>query len=168
METKKCDVCEGPLIKRKATSARPYNDRMSGLDTVFLVGIDVRECKKCGVQVPIIPNVAGLHAAIAEYLTFKQDLLSGKEIQFLRKNAGIPAKEFAELIGVDPAHLSRVENGKTESLGAGTDKLARAVAMAVSNRNKLRQVVLSTNDDRLDQDHALFTPKKDHWEKLAA
>src|SRR5262249_49304242 len=122
MENRKCELCGGALVTRKTTRQRPYGYELSGLDRVFLVGIDVRECLKCGVQIPTIPAIAALNEAIAQDLMLKKQLLSGKEIRFLRKHAGISAKEFALLIGVNPAHLSRVENGKTKNLSPGIDK----------------------------------------------
>jgi transcriptional regulator with XRE-family HTH domain len=88
--------------------------------------------------------------------------------RFLRKNAGIAAKQFAALIGVDPAHLSRVENGKIESVSPGTDKLARAVAAVASDGENLRRVVLAMAEERHSPQLSLFSLKKNHWEKLAA
>jgi transcriptional regulator with XRE-family HTH domain/uncharacterized protein YoaH (UPF0181 family) len=140
---------------------------MSGLDNVFLAGIEVRYCTGCGLELPVIPMIEKLHEQIVKYLVFKQDLLSGKEIKFLRKNAGIPANEFAELIGVDASHLSRVENGKTGNLGHATDKLARAVAIAANNGADLRKILLEIAN-RLRDKKAVFTIKRDNWEKLAA
>jgi putative zinc finger/helix-turn-helix YgiT family protein len=167
-ETNKCELCSGIMVTRKATSDQPYRYEMSGLDNVLLIGIEMRECNKCHAQVPLIPKIAALHKAIAEDLLLKKELLSGKEIRFLRKNAGIAAKEFAALISINPSHLSRVENGKTENLSPGIDKLARAVAAVASDGDKLRKVVLALAAEHLNPQLSLFSLKKDHWEKLAA
>jgi putative zinc finger/helix-turn-helix YgiT family protein len=168
IERNKCELCGGTMVTRKATPERPYRYDLGGLDNVLLVGIEVRECRQCHVEVPVIPKIAALHKAIAQDLMLKKELLSGKEIRFLRKNAGIAAKQFAALIGVDPAHLSRVENGKIHSVSPGTDKLARAVAAVASDGEHLRQVVLGMAEERLGPQLSLFSLKKDHWEKLAA
>lgn len=168
MKRDKCDLCGGVMVARKATAERPYRDVMSGLENVFLVGIEVRECKKCGAKVAVIPKVAALHKAIARHLVFKSGLLTGKEVKFLRKNFGIQAKEFAALIGVAPAHLSRVENGKTDAFGAATDKLARAVAVAASDGQTVKKLLLNIAREKMDPQLSLFALKKDHWEKLAA
>ena len=68
-----CDHCKGLVEVERATSERPYRYDMSGIGNIFLVGIDVEVCKKCGSRSPIIPKVAGLHKAIAEGLLDKQD-----------------------------------------------------------------------------------------------
>jgi putative transcriptional regulator len=118
------------MVVRKTTADRPYRYDLSGLDNVLLVGVEVRECQRCRAQVPVIPKIGQLHRAIAKYLVFKNGLLTGREIRFLRKNAGLSNKKFAALLEIDESHLSRVENGKIGSLGAATDKLARAFVEA--------------------------------------
>jgi len=168
MKRAKCDLCGRVMVTRKATAEQPYRDVMSGLENVFLVGIEVRECERCGAKVPIIPKVAALHKAIARHLVFKSGLLTGKEVKFLRKNFGIQAKEFAALIGVAPAHLSRVENGKTEAFSTATDKLARAVAVAASDGQIVKKLLLNTAGEKTDGRLNLFGLRKNQWEKLAA
>lgn len=168
LERNKCELCGGTMVTRKATSDQPYRYGLSGLDNVLLVGIEVRECRKCRAQVPVIPKIAELHQAIAMDLALKKGLLTGKEVRFLRKNAGIAANQFAALIGVDSAHLSRVENGKLKSFSVATDKLARAIATATSNGQDLRKVLLAIAEERLNPQLSLFSLRKDHWEKLAA
>ena len=168
MERSKCELCSSSMVTRKATSEQPHRYELSGLDNVYLVGIEVRECQKCGAEVPIIPKIAGLHKAIAKHLMFKNKLLTGKEIKFLRKNVGIQAKEFAALIGVDPSHLSRLENGKTATLSSATDKLARAVVAAAADGEAAKKVLLKMAEERLEPHLTLFGLKKDHWEKIAA
>src|SRR5262245_49454587 len=168
LERNKCELCGGALVTRKATPERPYRYELSGLDNVFLAGIEVRECPRCTVQVPTIPAIAALNEAIAQDLMLKRELLSGKEIRFLRKHAGIAGKEFAALIGVNPAHLSRVENGKTKNLSPGIDKLARTVIAGKSNGENWRTIALALAADEVGEQQSLCGPEKDHWEKLAA
>jgi putative zinc finger/helix-turn-helix YgiT family protein len=168
LERNKCELCGGAMVTRKATVERPYRYTLSGLDNVRLVGIDVHECPKCDIKVPVIPKIAALNKAIAQDLMMKKELLSGKEIRFLRKHAEIAAKEFAAMIGVTPAHLSRFENGKTENLSPGIDKLARAVIAAKTNGENWRKIALALTAEHFGEQLSLFSPKKDHWEKLAA
>ena len=54
MEKSKCELCGEVMVTKKATLAEPYRYQMSGLDNVFLAGIDVRQCGKCGARVPVI------------------------------------------------------------------------------------------------------------------
>ena len=128
-----CDICDGPMVVKEATIARPYHYTLSGLKNAYLAGIEIRECPKCKIESPIIPRIAGLHDLIQKILVSKPALLTGDEIRFLRKNAGFSAKEFAEIIDETPSHLSRVERGKTSSLGAQADKLVRAIATVASD-----------------------------------
>ena len=167
MARSKCELCGEAMVTKKATMAEPYRYQMSGLDNVFLAGIDVRRCGKCDVRVPVIPKIEQLHKEITKFLVFKKDLLTGKEIRFLRKNAGLAANQFAALLGLDPAHLSRVENGKLDNLGTATDKLVRAIAAAANDGQDVRGVLLDIAD-RIMEKTAVFAIKKDHWEKLAA
>lgn len=162
-----CESCAGSITVRKTTKDRPYHYTISGLDNVFLVGIDVEECEACKIQEPIIPKLPELHQIIAKELLRKEELLAGNEIRFLRKNAGIPAKRFAALIQQSPEHLSRVENGKTENLGPTADKLARAVISAANESEDVRKLLLEIADGHINAKQTVYSLEEDHW-KLAA
>ncbi len=142
-----CDICKGEMTEREATINNSYRYSLSGLKNVYLAGIIVRKCQKCGIESPIIPRMVELHDVIGQILINKPGLLNGDEIRFLRKNAGFSAKEFSELVGVNNSHLSRIENGKTASLGASADKLVRAIAemdsgSVVKNNKRARDILL--------------------------
>lgn len=134
----RCETCGNDMQRRKTTFARPYRYDLCGLDNAFLVGITVYECAECDTVVPEIPNVPELNQVIAEQIAKKPTLLTGQEIRFLRNRAGLAAKTFAALLDVTPAHLSRVENGHTVSLGGAADKLAR---VAVAEGNQVRTLL---------------------------
>ena len=129
----RCRKCDGQIIERLATVDRPYQFKMSGLSNVYLAGIVIRNCTRCRAESPVIPKIGKLNDFIARDLVKKPALLTGEEIRFLRKNAGFPAKTFAELVGVDPKHLSRIENGHTDTLGVPADRLVRVIARAADN-----------------------------------
>ncbi len=124
----KCDPCSATLKRRTASKNRPYHYTLSGLENLFLCGIDVMVCPNCSIESPQIPQLKQLHRTIAEMLLRKARALTGREIRFLRKNAGLPARKFATLLQVSPEHLSRVENGHYKSLGRSTDQLVRVLA----------------------------------------
>ena len=138
----KCDICLGEMQERKTTHDHPYRYVLSGLKNVYLMGIRVRVCPKCKIESPIIPRMADLHDLIRQLLVRKPELLAGDEIRFLRKNAGLSAKDFAEFINESPSHLSRVENGKTPALGPQADKLARAIATVCGDHEGAKEVLL--------------------------
>ena len=86
---------------------------------------------------------------IAKSLVDKPTLLTGEEIRYLRRWAGFAAKQFAALLGIDASHLSRVENGKTRHLGAPVDKLTRAMAMAASDQEFAKSILLHIAESRI-------------------
>jgi transcriptional regulator with XRE-family HTH domain len=138
----KCETCGVEVAERRTTYEAPYAYSLIGLERVFLVGIRVRECPECKEQSPIIPRIEELHGLISETLIKKPTALKGEEIKFLRKQAGLPAKEFAALLVMDAAHLSRVENGHTSHLGPQSDRLARALIIAATRGGDMARTVL--------------------------
>ena len=109
-----CGYCKAEMKKRRATRDDPYCYRQSRLRELFLHGIDVYVCPTGHEEAPIIPRVTQLYTSLADEITKRPGLLRGDEIRFLRKQAGLAAQDFAQLIGVTPEHLSRVENGHKE------------------------------------------------------
>ncbi len=125
-----CDLCGKQMVERIATAKNPYSyEDLSGLKNAVLINVPVRKCLNpaCDGESVVIPQAAQLHSVIAEYLLEKPFMLSGDEIRFLRKYAGIAAKDLAAYLGEDATHLSKVENGVRCSLGAPADKLVRAI-----------------------------------------
>jgi len=87
-----------------------YHYLESGLDSLWISGIEIYRCA-CG-ESGAIPQPLKIHRAIAECLLQKETPLSGKEIRFLRKHMAMKAIDFAKLVGVDNATVSRWENEK--------------------------------------------------------
>ena len=59
-----------------------------------------------------VPDLDGLAAAVAMMRALCPVKLSPEEIRFIRKTLDVPAKKFAEEIGIDPSTYSRWENGQ--------------------------------------------------------
>ena len=78
---------------------------------------------------------------IAVALIDKPSELSGAEIRFLRKHLEQGSAAFAQMLGIDRSHLSRIENG-TLSVSRQTDRLVRALALVQQPalRRKLRSL----------------------------
>jgi transcriptional regulator with XRE-family HTH domain len=144
--TMDCDYCQVEMSERQASMAQPYPYAISGLKDVFLVGIVVRECAKCGAVAPVIPRIAELHDVIARTLVKEPRPLRGDEIRFLRKAAALPARKFASLLGITPQHLSRIENGHTLKLGKAADRLARFIAIKARDGENIRELFLQIAD----------------------
>lgn len=119
-----CRECGGSAkIVRKV-----YRFTESGLNNVFLKDIEVVLCAKCKSESPRIPNHDDLMRTIAVALIDKPFELAGDEVRFLRKYLGVGSIAFAQMLGIDRSHLSRVENGAT-AISKQTDRLVRTVAL---------------------------------------
>jgi DNA-binding transcriptional regulator YiaG len=138
----KCESCGVEMVEVMATADAPYAYTLSGMKDVLLAGILLHKCPQCGEQSAVIPRIEELNNVITEALVKKPVSLNGDEIRFLRKHAGIPAREFSSLLGIDASHLSRVENGHTPSLGPQTDRLARFIVIASTRGGEMARVRL--------------------------
>ena len=118
-----CLVCGKSMTHRVATDEQPYHFDGSGLESVFLIGIDYYECPN-GHRSADIPALEQLLTLIARDVVEKNEALNGSEVRFLRKRLGKKALEFAKEVGLDPATLSRIENNKQDA-SESTDKLIR-------------------------------------------
>src|ERR1022692_2494705 len=172
-----CDLCGAKMIEQQATSDTPYPYTISGLKNVFLVNIPIKRCSSpaCAAESVVIPQIAALHRILTEELLSKRFLLSGSEIRFLRKNAGIAAKSLAAKLNITPAYLSRVENGKSGKnkkglLGPQADKLIRAIiAVTYSHDKEASKLLLSETEMLPSKRPMTFTCplNRDRWGKIA-
>ena len=104
----KCRVCEkSELIERQ----EDYHYCECGMDNVMIMGITVRACPSCGSVMPVIPNIEGLHDAIANVIIKKDGSLTPPEIVFLRKSLGWSGSIFAKNMNCDKAQISKWEHG---------------------------------------------------------
>lgn len=119
----RCLGCGGGT---KARRSYKYHYTESGLSNLFLGGITVHTCVKCRAEYPELPAIQNLHAAIGKAILAQREALRGEEVRFLRKEMGIKAKDFAEMLGVTKVAVSRWENSK-KPLPSVTDRLIRCV-----------------------------------------
>src|SRR5579862_980907 len=100
----------------------------SGLANVWLAGLEVRACPKCGETERVIPRLAQLHRLLAATVAEQPEKLTGAEIRYLRKSLGWSGEDFAATFGVRPETISRWENDK-EPMGATAERLLRLAAL---------------------------------------
>lgn len=107
-----------------------YEENGLGLPyPVVLINAAEEEVDDTGTAVGIhIPGMEELVAAIAVTRCLSPFRLVGPEVKFIRKAIGMPAKQLAEGLEMDPATFSRWENGK-QALGAWADKQLRTAAL---------------------------------------
>lgn len=160
----KCETCGGPTRKRAVAPERPYYYAIGGLPQFPLTsGVTVYECPKCRAEAVTLEAPGETNRRIARTLLWKPAPLTGDELRFLRKHAGYSAQDFAELISVDPAYLSRFENGKHAQLGRGTERLARLIlAVKEDGRIPNEAVILPTGTDGADSE------KLEEWHRFVA
>jgi putative zinc finger/helix-turn-helix YgiT family protein len=119
-----CLECGGTMRTRREIV--PF-DKPIGLPGVRLETL-VARCPKCAAYEVIIPNLEGLHQAIARTIVQKSSRLSGAEIRFLRKMLGWSGADFAEHMGTSAETVSRWETGAAP-MGAQADRLLRLMVM---------------------------------------
>jgi len=122
----KCGRCKGETTIKRGV----YQYVESGLDNVYLVNVELRVCKNCGAVTPRIARINDLHAAIGSAIALKAERLSGSEARFLRKHLGLKGREWAEMLHIDVATLSRWE-GEQQVIGEQSDLLMRALYFIV-------------------------------------
>jgi putative zinc finger/helix-turn-helix YgiT family protein len=130
----RCDICKGGLT---TITDQLYHYTESGLDNVFLSNIEVEVCQECGAKSPSIPRIMDLHVAIARAIALQETQLHGRDARFLRKQLGLRAKEWAALIKVDAATLSRWENGN-QQIGSQSDLLVRFLFIRLTEEREGR------------------------------
>jgi putative zinc finger/helix-turn-helix YgiT family protein len=132
--------CMACRVEKFATDEQPFHFVDSGLPNVYLVGIKYFVCE-CGNVVAEIPAVKQLMRLIARDLVESNTSLTSKEIRFLRKRLGRRANEFAKELGIEPEHLSRLENGK-HPIPEPMDKLIRLIyAVSAGDPDLLKDVM---------------------------
>jgi len=117
---RKCVDCGNLMIG----TSREYHYTECGLSSVRLLNVTVFECS-CGGVSPEIPAIEQLHALIAISLLRKEALLSGEEVRFLRKVAGLTQVELLEIMGVHKTRPTKWETDH-EPIGKENDRVLRS------------------------------------------
>jgi DNA-binding transcriptional regulator YiaG len=85
-----------------------YHYTECGLDNVVIAGVSFAK-DDTGEAVVSIPNINGLHRAIALGIIKRKGAMSGSELRFLRSEMGMTQAELAALIHREPLAVSRWE-----------------------------------------------------------
>ena len=104
-----------------------YRYTECGLDNVVVEGVSFVQDDK-GENVVRIPNINGLHRAIAVAIVRRGMMMSGREMRFLRAEMGMTQAELADMIHREPLTISRWERGETE-IDANAETLIRLHAI---------------------------------------
>ena len=117
---------EGKISKRKLP-AHQFTE--SGLENIVLVNsVYEYSCPECGDVTYEYPKLSQLHAIIADILLLKEDVLTNKEVIYLRKMLGLDQKSFAKLLDKSVEYYKKIE--KSKKLNKDIDRLIRMTYMA--------------------------------------
>ena len=94
-----------------------YRYTECGLDNVVIEGLEVVH-DDAGELVYVIPNVNGLHCAIADSIVWRQGGMTGEELRFLRTELGLTQAELAATVHRDHQSIGRWERGECPMEGA--------------------------------------------------
>lgn len=156
-----CSSCDNNRPLKATPVTRKYEE--GGLDNVTLKGVKEFRCSKCGEVYFNYGNIEQLHQLIAEYLIRKKDLLTGKEIKFLRKHMGYSSSVLAKLVGQEPEHISRIENDKVKVVPLFDHFIRALVIQKGQDRNyDLHDHILNESGEDFSRLEASF--KKNGWD----
>jgi transcriptional regulator with XRE-family HTH domain len=113
--------CEG----KDAMEAYHYTE--SGLDNVMVFGV-IPCLDVDGDEVVTIPNITGLHHAIAKVIVAHAAGISGKELRFLRTEMGMTQAELAKVVHHDAQSIARWEKGEC-NIAPTAEALIRLLAI---------------------------------------
>ena len=104
-----------------------HQTEIIGIEVVLHNSAERVKCRDCHDETIMIPNMAGLIAAIAMLRVLNPIKLKGSEIRFIRKSLGLSAKKFASILEVSAESFSRWENDKSP-ISSVYEKLLRIFA----------------------------------------
>ena len=103
-----------------------YRYTASGLDNVTLVGLE-NVCDDDGDECITIPNINGLHKAIANAIVTRPRGMSGKELRFLRTLMGKTQAELGAEVHREGLEVGRWERGE-HPLDPNAEAIIRVMA----------------------------------------
>jgi transcriptional regulator with XRE-family HTH domain len=106
-----------------------YRYTECGLDNVEIDGVSFLT-DDSGESVVRIPNINGLHQAIALGIVSRRHAMSGKELRFLRTEMAMTQAELADMIHREPLTISRWERNESP-IDSNAETLIRAYAIEV-------------------------------------
>ena len=119
---------------KKSVQSKPCHYRAPDLPRVILQGLPTVQCTRCDGYNYQIPQPVKLYLGLAKVLLTQSDSLSGKEIRFLRRAAGLSTMELAARLNVSGQTVKTWEALPT--LRAANEIAARIV---------LASLILQTN-----------------------
>ncbi len=118
-----------------------YRYTECGLDNVIISRVELLT-DDGGEQAVTIPNINGLHRAIAQTILARTSSMSGAELRFIRTEMGMTQAELADIVHREPLAVSRWERGE-RPIDENAEALIRLHAMErleIKDRPSVRDV----------------------------
>lgn len=159
------DAQESAMVVKISSDAEPYHFVGSGLQNVYLVGVQYEYDPLSGKQSAVIPCVPNLMEAIGKVLVEKKTPLNAEEMRFLRKRLRFASKEFAKLVGVSTEQYSRLENGAPITLTVERVVRLLYAAIAKLSQSESEEVAKTTWTAELNQQERIIAcrDENNHW-----
>jgi putative transcriptional regulator len=159
VDTIKCPFCGNLNVETKSGQSHHFTE--SGLDNVYLKNVETSHCPDCNANSVSIPKSPQLLNCLGEAIVFSPGRLTGAEIRFLRKNLRININDFAKLLRVSRATVSRWENGQIET-PKPLDLLVRSIYILKGPgiKNEVRDEFKKLLEKQLVKKHPARKPKR--------
>ena len=118
-----------------------YRYTNCGLKNVTIAGVKF-VVDDSGDEVVCIPNVNGLHRAIAQSILERKSSMSGTELRFIRTEMGLTQAELAAVVHREPLAMSRWERGESpiDSNAEALIRLHSMESLEIKNRPSVREM----------------------------
>ncbi len=154
---------------------KEYHYTESGLDNVYLVnGFEITPLENGDKEI-FIHDLSGLHKAIGLNLIFKQGLLSGKEIKFIRTTFDFSQKTLGKILGCDYQTILLWEKG-SHPISKSADHLLRVLFYSYLHPEKEKLIFDLVNEiaeldaqgePSVELNKMQFREDGDQWKKVA-
>lgn len=147
---------------------KPYRYLESGLDNVYLVnGFDLSDNGEL-----FIHDVRELHRAIGMSLVEQKNVLSGKEVKFIRKHMDMSQTELGDLLSVGYQSVLNWEKEKC-SIDGAADRLLKLRYFGFLNpdsREKISEIIdmITKMDKKETRSDIVLEEHNNQWAKAAA
>jgi putative zinc finger/helix-turn-helix YgiT family protein len=159
-----CTNCEYDKSLKPHNVTKKFDE--SGLSNITLKGVVEFRCPNCGETYLNYGNLDQLYELIAGHLIRKKELLTAKEVRFLRKYMGYSSAMLAKLVGQKPEHISRLENEKTKITELFDHYIRMLVIQKFPDRNyDLHDHILNDTGENFSRLEAHYKNKK--WDVRA-
>jgi len=170
---------------RIATKDHPWHYTSSGLDHVYLVGIEVATDPESGEEEPLIPRARDLHDCLFLALANKPGALTGSEVRYMRRHLHWTQAQAARKLRVRHAqyfsYLERKADAPAltpqvdllwrllcltafQSTGRRKKETLRAIEHLVGQMDK----ALGTTEERKESIPVELEQRKRDWRMLGA